>query len=271
MSDEQLLRSEQDGVLELVLNRPQKGNAITAEILRGLLDGANELATRSDLRVLLIRSTGRFFSAGADVASLKADDAEGSPARFRRIYSSGPFSFQRVGDAFEAVEKPVVVAHHAACFGGALELSLSCDFRLAAVEATYSLPEVAMGLLPGSGGTSRLTRLVGSHWARWLVMAGETIDAQQALGMGLVHAVYPKDTLEEEARRFCRRLASRPPEALAAAKLAVELSVDLDRAQARNIERIANSYLFFGAEHQDKMAQLRAQLERPAKDGSKQS
>lgn len=255
-----LLRSEQDGVLELVLNRPDKGNAITADMLLGLANAAEELSTRVDLRVLLIRAEGRFFSTGADISALSADDAAGSPARFRHIYRTGPFSFQRVGDLFEAVEKPVVVAHHGPCIGGALELSLSCDFRLAGEAASYVLPEIEIGLLPGSGGTSRLARLVGGHWARWLVMAGERVDARDALAMGLVHAVHPDAELTAQAGRFCRKLASLPAEALAAAKLSIELGVDLGAAQARQVERMANSYLFFGPEHATAMAKLREQL-----------
>jgi enoyl-CoA hydratase/carnithine racemase len=169
-------------------------------------------------------------------------------------------SFQRLGDELESVEKPVVIAHQGTCLGGALELSLSCDFRLAAHRARYGLPEIDMGMIPGSGGTSRLTRLIGPHWARWLIMLNRQVDAERALLMGLVHEVYPDEDFESSVQAFCRHLASQPPEALAAGKLAIELSVDLGRAQGRNIERLAASTLYFGAEHRALMASLLEQL-----------
>lgn len=258
MSKGKMLRTERDGVLELVINRPDAANAIDPEMLNELHHAVIDLEQSTELRVMLIRSQGRFFSTGADVPSLVLAKEDEVPSRFRRTYRTGHFSFQKVGDAMETCEKPIVVAHHAMCLGGALELSLSCDFRLAGQSAGYNLSEVGIGLLPGSGGTSRLARLVGGHWARWLIMAGETVQADQALQMGLVHAVYPDDELEESAWKFCRKLAAMPPEAMAAAKMAIELGVDLDRIQARAVERMANSYLFLGDEHRAAMAAVMA-------------
>lgn len=127
-------------------------------------------------------------------------------------------------DEFESIEKPIVVAHQGPCLGAALEMSLSCDFRLAARGARYALPEIEFGALPGCGGISRLTRVAGPHWARWLVMAGEQVTADQALAMGIVHAVYPDDTFDSRARAFCARLAGLPYEALGLAKLSIEPS-----------------------------------------------
>jgi enoyl-CoA hydratase/carnithine racemase len=138
---------------------------------------------------------------------------------------------------------------------------LSCDFRLAAKAARYGLPEIDIGALPGSGGVSRLTRIAGPHWARWLVMAGEQVSSEQALAMGFVHAVYADEEFDSRVHAFCAKLAKQPYEVLGLAKLSIELAVDLDRAQARNVERIANSMLFTGAEHK---ALVQAFLERQA-------
>jgi enoyl-CoA hydratase len=129
-----------------------------------------------------------------------------------------------------------------------LELSLSCDFRLAAKAARYCLPEIDIGALPGSGGVSRLTRIAGPHWARWLVMAGEQVTSDQALQMGFIHAVYADENFDSQVQAFCAKLAKQPYEVLG-------------RAQARNVERIANSMLFTGAEHK---ALVQAFLERQA-------
>jgi enoyl-CoA hydratase/carnithine racemase len=167
----------------------------------------------------------------------------------------------------EAAEKPIVVAHHAICLGGGLELSLSCDFRLAAAGARYGFPEAKLGMIPATGGVSRLTRLVGPHWARWMIMANQQVDAAQALSMGLVHAVYPDAVFEAEVEKFCRYLATLPPEATAMAKVSIELAADLESAQARNMERLAVSALTLGAEHTQMMAAMRERLTRKAPEG----
>src|SRR5207247_308535 len=98
---------------------------------------------------------------------------------------------------------------------------------------------INIGALPGSGGISRLTRIVGPHWARWLVMAGEQVGAEQALLMGLVHDVYADEEFETRVMAFCTKLARQPYEVLGLAKLSIELAADLDRTQGRNVERIA--------------------------------
>jgi enoyl-CoA hydratase/carnithine racemase len=167
-------------------------------------------------------------------------------------------------DEMEAIEKPIVVAHQGPCFGGAFEMSLSCDFRLGAASATYRMPEIDIGCLPGSGGTSRLTRIVGPHWARWFVLAGQTASAERALTMGLLHEVYPDDQFDEKVMEFCAKLASLPPEAVALSKLTIELTADLDRQQARNVERLSNSILFLGDEHKSLIAAMIERLSKKA-------
>ena len=237
-------------VLEFALDRSEKRNALTLPIVDGLRQATEELAQSSDLQVLLVHARGDYFSAGIDLHSaLLPDPAIRSPSEFRRWYRSGKGCLQPLGDLWEAVEKPIVVAHQGPCIGGALELSLCADFRLASERATYALPEIAMGGLPGSGGLSRLARLVGPQWTRWLALAGQTVDASRALAMGLVHEVYPADQFETRVREFCDTLAQLPREAFAAGKIAVALCADLGRAEARNVERLAVSGLVMGDEY----------------------
>lgn len=257
-----LLRSERGPVLEIVFNRPNKYNAMNLAMARGIADAVAELRDRRDLRVLLIRAKGKYFSAGADLTDITRPDAGGSSSAERTWYRQGNGSFHPMFDEMEAVEKPIVVAHQGPCFGGAFEMSLSCDFRLGAASATYRMPEIDIGCLPGSGGTSRLARLVGPHWTRWFVLAGETANADRALQMGLLHDVYPDDEFEERVYAFCDKLAALPPEAVALSKLTIELTADLERQQARNVERLANSILFLGNEHKDLIA---AMIERLSK------
>jgi enoyl-CoA hydratase/carnithine racemase len=256
--DDHLLVTERDGILEVTFNRPDKLNAISDAMLGGLCQAVDTFGSRRNLRVMLLRAVGRYFSAGVEINPEISPDVAGSTLDGRSWYRN---KFHRLFDDLEAVEKPIVAAHQGPCLGGGLELSLSCDFRLAARGARYGLPEIDIGALPGSGGISRLTRIAGPHWARWLVMAGEQVTGEQALAMGFVHAVYPDEEFELGVQAFCARLARQPYEVLGLAKLAIELAADLDRAQARNVERIANSLLFTGAEHK---ALVQAFLERQA-------
>nr|WP_295469322.1 enoyl-CoA hydratase/isomerase family protein [Mesorhizobium sp.] len=253
--------SAHDGILEAVIDRPGKYNALNWEIVCALSQAVERLNADDDLRVLLIRSTGKYFSAGADVNSeLFPDPSILSMAKFRRWYRRGKGSMHPLFDEFEASEKPIVVAHHGPCLGGALEMSLSCDFRLAAASATYALPETALGSLPGSGGTSRLTRIIGPHWARWFIMANLPMSADRALTAGLVHDVYPDAEFEAQVRAFCLHLAKQPPETVAAAKLTIEMVADLGRSEARNAERFAVSALVMGEESRALIAEVKERM-----------
>ena len=150
----------------------------------------------------------------------------------RRQYRQG--GHHDLFDEIEQIEKPVVLAAQSHCFGVGIELGVSCDFRLASNTTTFRLPEVpALAVIPGSGGISRLTRLVGPHWARWLAMAGKTIDAQQALTIGLVHEVYPSDEFPERVQEFARSLVSIPAEAMGLAKVAIDVADGVDRARLK--------------------------------------
>lgn len=252
MSEEALLVSEGDGVLEVVLNRPEKLNAINLEMWAGLRDAVETLRTRRDLRVLLIRAVGRYFSAGMDLTDNGTANYGDSPTESRNFMRREMgMGMHRTLEEMEKIEKPIVISHHAMCVGAGIELSMSCDFRLAGASAQYWLPELAFGMIPLSGGISRLTRVVGPHWARWMVLAQKKVSAERALIMGLVHEVYPDDRLEQESRDFCRMLAGFPVEAAAAGKLAIELSADLDSDQSRQVDRLTFSSLAFCKEYNE--------------------
>lgn len=261
MTDPVLLIAETDGVLHVTFNRPEKYNAINLEMWQGLHSATMMLRDRDDLRALLLTANGKYFSAGIDLHSpLAPDPALSSPSDFRRWYRQGTGSLHGIGDEWEAIEKPVTVAFQGPCLGGALELSLCADFRLATSNARLGLPEIALGGIPGSGGTSRLVRLAGPHWARWMVLANKQIEAEQARTIGLIHDVLPAEGFEAASVDFCRSLAALPREAFAAGKLAIELAADLGRTQGRNVERMAVSGLVQGDEYKTMMAAMQAKL-----------
>lgn len=255
-----LLVEEDDGILIATLNRPEKLNAIDREMLELFEAALHRFRDTPELKVMLIRATGRYFCAGADLRSGEAPPDYTSGRAIRENHRLRLNGMHRIYDEMEHIEKPIVVAHHAPCVGGGLELSMSCDFRLAAKSASYAFPEGLFGTLPASNGVSRLTRFVGTHWARWLIMANKPADADRAYVMGLVHEVFPDETFAEEAMAFCRHLAKQNGEQMGAAKIAIELAHDVGLAQARNVERMANSALMLGADYQAGMARYMAKL-----------
>jgi enoyl-CoA hydratase/carnithine racemase len=251
MTDEapHLLTEDVDGILVATLNRPDKLNAISRDMMDLLTEAVLRFRDEDALKVMLIRSAGRYFSAGADLKAgnqrVVSPSASGSKSAraIRENHRLNLNNMQQLWDEMEHIEKPFVVAHHAMCVGGGLEMSLSCDFRLAAQSAGYAFPEGLFGVLPASNGVSRLTRICGPHWARWLVMANKPVNADMAFTMGLVHQVFPDESFEAEVMEFCRHLTKQNGEQMGAAKVAIELCADLGRDAGRHIERMGNSAL----------------------------
>lgn len=244
------LLTEEDGpILIATLNRPDKLNALSAQTMELFEQAVHRFRDTPALKVMLVRANGRYFCSGADMRGGAPPGPDRTASSIRETHRRGLNGMHRIYDEMEAIEKPFVVAHHAACVGGGLELSLSCDFRLAGKSARYAFPEGKFGVLPASNGVSRLTRIVGTHWARYLIMANMPVDAERALIMGLVHEVYPDETLQEDALKFCRHLAEQNGEQMGAAKIAIEMARDLGLAQARNVERMANSALMLNPDY----------------------
>ena len=252
MSEAPHLLTEEDGaILVATLNRPEKLNALTGQTMALFEAALHRFRDTPSLKVMLIRATGRYFCSGADLRDRseppRMPDRTGVAIRERhRLQLHG---MHRIYDEMESIEKPIVVAHQGPCVGGGLELSLSCDFRLAAKSAAFAFPEGLFGVLPASNGVSRLTRICGPHWARWLIMANKPADADMALNMGLVHQVFPDESFEQEVMDFCRHLASQNGEQMGAAKIAIELANDVSRDQARHVERMANSALMLNPDY----------------------
>ncbi len=246
---------EQDGaILICTLNRPEKLNALSRETMEIFDAAVTRFRDSPELMVMLIRATGRYFSAGADLRQAGGKTPEytkGSSIRENhRLQLNG---MHRIYDEMEHIEKPIVVAHQGTCVGGGLEMSLSCDFRIAAESAKYSFPESKFGSLPASNGVSRLTRIVGTHWTRYLVMGNFIADARKAEIMGLVHEVFPDEGFQERVLEFCRHLCKNDAEQMGVAKLAIELCNDVSRDQARHVERMANSTLMMSPHFMENM------------------
>ena len=226
------------GIAVLTLNRPDTLHSWNQKMRGEMRDAVRDLVADDSLRVLVITGEGRAFSAGEDVRGMQGL-AEVGTRSFRRAVRN----IHNVFDELEAIEVPVIAAINGVAAGGGLELALSCDFRLAAESAKLGFPESNVGLIPGSGGCSRLVKLVGIAKAKRLVMTGEMIAAPRALAMGLIEEAVPADQLMPRAMELARQLAGKAPLALGLAKLVLNACVNVDPDTGRNIERLGQSIL----------------------------
>jgi len=207
-----MVRLEFDGRLGvLVLDRPPV-NAFDQRQLGELEQAVSVLQQRPDLGAVLIRTEGRLFSAGADIGMI--DQLFDRPSEMAALANRLQAVFGRV----EALPAPTVAAIRGAAPGGGLEVALACDFRIAADDARLGLPEVLIGLIPGAGGTQRLSRIAGPVVAARLVLAGELVSGTEAARLGIVQWAVPEAEVERRARALAERLAGQSGPAMAAAK-----------------------------------------------------
>jgi enoyl-CoA hydratase/carnithine racemase len=241
------LKLERDhGVALLTLNRPDTLNSWNQAMRDELRGAIADLVGDDSLRVLVVTGEGRAFSAGEDVRGMKGLADVGTRG-FRRVARD----IHNVFDELEAVEVPVIAAINGVAAGGGLELALSCDFRFAADGAKMGFPENNVGLIPGSGGCSRLVKLIGIARAKKLVMTGEMIPAARALEIGLVDEVHPATELLARTREFAARLAAKAPLALGLAKLVLNACANVDPDTGRHLERLGQSILKKTEDHEE--------------------
>jgi len=241
------VRLEVEGPFATVtVDRPKSLNALDTRTLQELEKIAGDLALRSDVRGVVVTGAGeKAFVAGADIAEMNGMDAD----RARHFGALG----QRVMDAISALPFPVVAAVNGFALGGGCELALACDFIYASENARFGLPEVSLGVLPGFGGTQRLTRLLGRARAKELIFTGDMIDAAKAKEIGLVLDVVPLPKLLGHARAALERVAKKGPLAVRRAKEAIDRGADLDLADGLEIERQLFSDLFASADRSEGM------------------
>ena len=255
--EDQIRRTDADGIITLTFTRDHKLNAVSDEMLDVMRVAVADLGDQESIRALVITAEGRYFTAGKDIGQMGEHSPSGVALRrnYRRLHE--------LFDELERLEKPIILAAQGPCLGVGVEMSASCDFRFASERAIFGLPEIPnLAVLPGSGGVSRLTRIVGPHWARWLAMAGENITAEHALNIGLVHQVLPDEGFHDAVQAWVRKLISNSAEALGLAKIAIDAAVDSDRRTARHIDRMANTQLLQSREHIEKIEAFRNRSKR---------
>ncbi|MBI3085400.1 MAG: enoyl-CoA hydratase/isomerase family protein [candidate division NC10 bacterium] len=237
MGFETILLKIEGGVATVTLNRPQQLNALNRQMFRELDEAFEEVATDPAARVLVITGAGdRAFAAGADI---------------REFVGMGPVAAldfsrnaQRIFRTLETMPKPTVAAVNGFALGGGCELMMACDIAYAADTAKVGQPEITLGIIPGAGGTQRLSRLVGKQKAKELMMTGDMIPAEEALRLGLVCKVVPAAGLMPEVQKLCEKLLSKGDVALRMVKEAVEAGTQVDLASGTEIEAKAWSLCF---------------------------
>jgi enoyl-CoA hydratase len=223
-----LILSVVDRVATITVNRPDKLNALNDVTIRELAAAAEEVSARPDVGGVILTGAGRAFVAGADISELVGQ----SPMEARARALRG----QAVFRLFEKCPKPVVAAVNGFALGGGCELAMACHLRIASDAAKFGQPEVKLGIMPGYGGTQRLPRLVGRGRAMQLLLTGETIDAGEAMRIGLVSRVVPAAELMDAARAVVASIMANGPLAVAFCIDAVDRGLDLPLADGLNLE-----------------------------------
>ncbi len=239
MSYENILFQIQDGVEVLTFNRPKVMNALNPATLEETADAVGRASREEDIRVLVLTGAGdKAFVAGADINEfLKLN-----PLTARVLAQTG----QGVLFEIERLPKPVIACVNGFALGGGCEIAMACDFIYASDRARFGQPEINLGIIPGFGGTQRLSRLVGRAKAKEICMSGEIIGAVEAKEIGLVAKVFPSDQLLEETMKIARMISSKSAAALGAIKKVVDCGADIDLRNGCALEAEAFGVCFGG-------------------------
>ena len=247
MSDEGFVLVERDEARRVALlrfNRPKQLNALNGQVMDELCDALEALDRDDDIRVIVVTGSDRAFAAGADIGEMAA----ASPIDMLRTNRIAQW------DRVRRISKPVIAAVAGWCLGGGCELAMALDLIVAAESARFGQPEINLGVIPGAGGTQRLTRAVGKSVAMEMVLTGEPIDAREAHRLGLVARVVPNELLIEDSLALAAKIASKSPLALRLAKEAVNAAYEMSLTDALAHERRLFYLLFASQDQKEGMA-----------------
>jgi enoyl-CoA hydratase/carnithine racemase len=229
---------DRGGVRHVVLNRPEKRNAMNQALLTALAGTLRAAAAEHSVHCVVLRGEGPVFSAGVDLGELMSFAGDPDALRpFRNV-------FLDCANLCEEMPKPVVCQVHGACFGGALEVALGCDLRIASEDSQLGLPEVKFGIIPDVGGSSRLPAVVGLGHAKELIMTARTIGAIEAHRIGLVNRVVPAGELDAATQALVDELLANSPVAVGRAKAVMDASARPALAQTLAMEVAVQEYCF---------------------------
>ena len=226
-----------DGIATVRFNRPGKLNAINPEMIEDLRKLVTDVRADPGARVVIFTGNGRAFCAGADIAALAK---VGGPSDFMSFIES----VQMALNGIEDLDRPTIAAINGIAYGGGCEISLCCDIRVIAEDASIGVPEIKIGLLPGAGGTQRLPRMLPTAIAKQMIYTGDPLTAQQALHHGLVNEIAPTGQALEVAVLWARKLLKLPPVGIRCAKLLVDIAQNGSLKTGIEAERQAMGLLY---------------------------
>jgi enoyl-CoA hydratase len=230
--------TETDGPVAIVrLNRPQALNALSGALMGELIAALEQFDTDDTSRAIIVTGSDRAFAAGADIKEM----ANASAIEMQQGTKLGQW------ERLRKIRKPLIAAVSGFCLGGGNELAMSCDMIIAAEGARFGQPEINIGIIPGAGGTQRLTHALGKARAMEIILTGRPITAREAYEAGLVTKVVPNEAYLDEARALAAEIATKPPIAVQLAKDAILKSFDLPIELGLDYER-KNFYLLFASE-----------------------
>ncbi len=243
MSSELITTKTENNILFVTINRPEKRNALTINMMSLLAEAIRNSDKNPELRAIIVTGEGPTFSSGIDIMTLalaKGRAGKQNPARWLRRLAG---ELQQGLNDIEATELPIIGALHGSVLGMGLELALSFDFRVAAESCELRMPEVTFGLVADVGGTTRLSRLVGPSRAKDMLMTARPVFAEEALQWGLVNRVVKDDELLDEAIALADQIAQHAPLAVGLFKRIIDVGDGLDRLTQMELERWAQSQL----------------------------
>lgn len=248
MTGYETIRAESgEGYLELVLNRPERLNALDGQMADELCDVFRRIEQREDVRAVLLRGQGRAFCAGGDLKEMERS-LDGNPAEFFEVPLA---KIHAAGLALARLSRPVVGVVHGFASGAGFNLALCCDLLMCDPQTRFNQAFVRIGAVPDTGGTFFLPRLIGPARARELMFLGDFIDAQRALELGIVNRVFAADELLERARDCVRRLAAGPTRSYAEIKQLVRRSANSTLAEVLDAERDAQLRIAASADFEE--------------------
>ncbi|MFD6440856.1 enoyl-CoA hydratase/isomerase family protein [Peribacillus sp. NPDC060186] len=235
----------------VIINRPEQRNTLNKETLDEITEALEELRLDESVGCVVFTGKGdKSFAAGADIGQLREKTA------LDALHHGG---IQHVYNLIESFEKPTVAMINGYALGGGCELAMSCDIRIASINAKIGLPELNLSIIPGAGGTQRLARIVGKGKALEMILMGKIIDANEAYRIGLVSEVTSPEDLEGKAEEVAAQILAKGPLAVKLAKIAVHVGTDVDMKTGLMIEKLAQAVLFSS---EDKLEGTTAFLEK---------
>lgn len=249
---ETILTSVDDGIALIQLNRPRVLNAINRPMVTELLDAFESFDRNDEVKAIVLTGSERAFAAGADIDEMKNDDS----------VSLELLNQFKEWDRLATIKKPIIGSVNGYCFGGGFELALCADILFAAENAQFGFPEIKLGVMPGAGGTVKLTKLMGQKKALEWLWLGDPMTAGEALQYGIINRVIAPELVLDEAKKYARLVASRAPLSVRLIKETVYKSIDYSTYEGMQFER-KNFYLLFSS--QDQKEGMKAFVEkRPA-------